>query len=136
MYGKQEMQPERDYMQRTTRTGPCANTKRAGTIEGDIKKYLRRQGLQDPLELFQEIVCSISLDMNLGEEDINTLHKKTNKLKNIEKMNPTAYILGYLFSKDPTVSNLNNILNIRRRDPSIEAVDIIRYSRHWDCCLK
>lgn len=115
------------------------------TISGNINELKRKINYitQDPEERFSCYVDAISrnlnsLGANISQIDIDIMLNKIKYIKNIDKKNPSAYILGYITTKGgkeidkkqfkyvvdkvlPLIDSKNNITN----------EDIIRYSRLW-----
>jgi hypothetical protein len=63
------------------------------------------------------------------------------ELKNVEHKNPTAYILGFLANKieidsgDPLQYVIQKVLIHVDEEASVQAHDVIRYSRLWENIL-
>jgi len=98
---------------------------------------------QDPTDRFKLKVNAISRELNnnrhinLGEEDIKILIEKVIIIKekgfNIDFINPTAYILGYIVSMggqkiEKTIVDLM-FANVLKLVLSVSKADVIRYAR-------
>lgn len=105
---------------------------------------------QDPIDRFKIKVNGISRDLNnnrnvdLRDENItemlNQAYKITEKGYNIEFINPSAYILGYIASNGGRNLNKRTFDNVLRNIiilvDGITPPDVVRYSRFWVNLIK
>ncbi len=127
---------------------------RVGFRDQEIISNTTRQ--KDPEEYFTTNINMVSKELNnlnvlnISSYDIENMIGLIPKIKKIEFINPTGYILGYMASNGggreinkrnldiifkkilPQLKNLNNEII----DVSITKPDVIRYSRYWMLTLK
>jgi len=94
-----------------------------------------------PLERFYESVNGISLQLleknKLSQGDVTYILESIVKLDKPEYKNATGYILGYIVSGGGNKINKKKLLEVIElltdflEDKSVQAPDIIRYSRLW-----
>ena len=107
----------------------------------DVENLDKKSKLKKtPLERFYESVngiCQQLLERNkLVEGDIRIILENIGQLDKPEYKNATAYILGYIVSGGGNKINKKKLLDAidlleYLEDKSIQAPDIIRYSRLW-----
>lgn len=98
---------------------------------------------KNPLEYFQTKVDAISRNLsvkykiNISQDDINIMLRKSDLLMKVEHKNPTAYILGFLATSGGRNIDQKTVINVIKNIlPFVEknfvtAPDIIRYSKLW-----
>lgn len=108
----------------------------------DLQRQVKKS-FQEPRERFVQYVNAISRNLsnnpkvNISEDDIVVLINKTQYIKNIDHINPTAYILGYLATKGGqsmkrvTVNGVINDILPSINYGGITPPDVVRYSRFW-----
>jgi hypothetical protein len=119
----------------------------------DVRKRIEQQ-VRDPSERFVAFMTAIMVSLNtenhldITQKDGETMMSNHVYIKNIEKKNPTGYILGYLVTNGGGVINtelfdyiVNKILIKKNdetgeitgviEDDSIKPADVIRYCRYW-----
>lgn len=113
-----------------------------GIILGGPKSRKDRAN-QDKTEQFSERLDAISrnLDNNagitIGEDDREYMIRRANTIKNIEHINPTAFILGYMATnggKDIKVDKVKEVIEKvlpKTGNESVQPPDVVRYSRFW-----
>ena len=126
---------------------------RGQTIQEGENQYQKKQ--KDPEEYFTNSINMVSNELNnlnslrITSYDIENMIEFIPKIKKIEFINPTGYVLGYMASNGggkeinkrtldtifkkilPQLKNFNEIV-----DSSITKADVIRYSRYWIMTLK
>jgi hypothetical protein len=130
-----------DRVTMTGNTFLCGGTTISGNID-ELKKKIKYI-TQDPEEKFSCYVDAISrylnsLGANISQTDINIMLDKVRYIKNIDKKNPTAYILGYITSKGGkdiekkqfkyVVDKILPLVDVKN---NITEPDILRYARLW-----
>lgn len=98
---------------------------------------------QDKGEQFAERLDAISRNLssnvgvNISEDEISVMIQQSRRVSNVEHLNPTAYILGYLATKggksikvDDVTRIITKILPFANTD-SVQPPDVIRYARFW-----
>jgi hypothetical protein len=95
---------------------------------------------KSPGERFVGVVDAICKNLEIDEGDIQSMLGKSNRLKNIEYINPVGYIVGYLTTDGGKGIDKVKVDQIFRQIPEpryknlnvgIEQPDVIRYARFW-----
>ena len=113
---------------------------------GNIPKTRLEHAMQEPIEKFKQYVKAISHNLKsknviITNNQIQEMLDSADELKNVEHKNPTAYILGFLANKmeidsgDPLEYVIQKVLIHADEEASVQAHDVIRYSRLWENIL-
>lgn len=108
----------------------------------ELPKSRLERATMDPLEKFKFYVNSISVDLLLSETDIKILLEKSVLLKYVNKINPSAYVLGFIASNGGTKLTKNSFNNVIKnqlpkiKDDTVLPPDVLRYTRLWLIQLK
>lgn len=144
-YNEFNPKPEANAYDRTGMPGSSLlNCGDVGGNFGDIQKKINRM-VHEPEQRFACYVDAICRNLansdhvQLGQEDIDIMIGKIRNIKDVGKKNPTAYILGYMASRNGMRLDKNVFDNVVKRVlPLVDASagvtppDIIRYSRLWE----
>lgn len=117
---------------------------RAG-FGGNVNEYLsdinmdEKQRAKSPEDRFIMNINAVATSLNISDSDKIKLFDmvESQKINNIAYRNPTAFILGYLASKDGSrviskkeVEKVFDLLALQN-NPGVKNPDVIRYLRFW-----
>jgi hypothetical protein len=125
------------------RAGPGSTL--IGPSFGDLNEIAKKMRIisEDYSEQFALYVDAISRklnsneEINISEDDITAMLNNIRKLKNVEHINPSAYILGYIASNGGKNMNIEkvkwviNVVSPKLDIGSVKPPDIVRYARFW-----
>lgn len=125
------------------RAGPGSTL--LGPAFGDLSEIAKKMRIisEDYTEQFAIYVDAISRKLNsnneisIAEDDIIVMLHTIRKIKIIEHVNPSAYILGYIASnggKNMKVDKVRWVIDVVLPKLDIDSVrppDVVRYARFW-----
>jgi len=103
----------------------------------------RDKANQDKTEHFAERMDAVSRNLDsfpgitINENDLVDMMKRAKQTKNIEHINPTAFVLGYMATNGGRNMEVEKVREIiekvlpKTNLDSVRPADIVRYSRFW-----
>lgn len=110
--------------------------------EGELGALARIAGREakTKAERFRSVVNAVSRSLQLDDASIQYMLSKTDKLRNIEYVNPVGFIIGYMATRDSTELESNKIkkaIEYSKKSPienlkvNMTEPDVVRYARLW-----
>lgn len=123
-----------------------------GTIiegDSDTARAARFQEKQDPILNFKKEMAAIARDLSgcpggfnddTVQNDIEEMKKMVNSVRNIQYLNPTGFVLGYIASSAGTRMDASVVKSTFKllkyvQDTSVKSSDVVRYARYWSMVL-
>lgn len=139
---------EEDYTEEQQTTAEVKAFERTGgAMAGGVliggPKSRKDYANQDKTEQFSERLDAISrsLDSNpgitIGEDDREAMIRRARTVQNIEHLNPTAFILGYMATNGGRNMEVDRVREVIQKvlpqagTESVQPPDVVRYARFW-----